>query len=29
MGKKDIEVVRRIRVRQLFESGPFEHTESG
>jgi hypothetical protein len=29
MSKKDTEVVRRIRVRQLFESGPFQHTESG
>jgi hypothetical protein len=29
MSKKDTEVVRRIRVRQLFESGPFEHTETG
>jgi hypothetical protein len=27
--KKDTEAVRRVRVRQLFEAGPFERTEIG
>jgi hypothetical protein len=29
LSAKDVEALRVARVRQLFVSGPFEHTESG